>query len=274
METLTIGSLALSLARLTALLGIAVTLGVAHWLARKEPRLAGWGTWAIASGVLAARVGYVLAHLDAFGAEPLSVFYLWQGGFSLPWGVAGAAGYSLWRFRRRLSRVPFAAVPLAAGLLTWSALSILAVQTTSAIERAALPDLRVSRLDGSAANLRDFADRPVALNLWATWCPPCRREMPLLAEYARARPEVTFLFVNQGEAADTIAAYLGNQRLRLEHVLLDGEARVAQHFGAAALPTTLFFAPGGKLAATHLGELSRATLDDYLKQIHSKKEER
>lgn len=270
METLTIGGLALSLARLTALIGMAVTLAVARWLARKEPRLAGWGARALAISVLAARAGYVLGHLDAFRVEPLSIFFLWQGGFSLPWGLVGAAGYSLVHFRRRLSHAAFAAVPLAAGLLTWSALSILAAQTTSALERAALPELRLPRLDGSTANLRDFADRPVVLNLWATWCPPCRREMPLLAEYARAHPAVAFLFVNQGEAAGPIAAFLGSQRLRLAHVLVDGETKAAQYFGAAALPTTLFFAPGGKLVATHLGELSRASLDDYLKQINSK----
>ena len=272
METLTVGGLAFSLSRLAALLGMATTLAVARWLARREPGLAGWGTWALASGVLAARAGYVLGHLDAFLLDPLSALFFWQGGFSLPWGLAGAAGYSLLHFRRRLSRVLFAVVPLAAGLLTWTALSILTAQTTSALERAALPDLRLPPLEGSAANLRDFVARPVVLNLWATWCPPCRREMPLLAEYARAHPEVAFLFVNQGEAAEAIAAFLGSQRLPLDHVLLDRDSDVARYFDTRALPTTLFFAPGGKLAATHLGELSRASLDDYLKRINSKEE--
>lgn len=272
METLTIGGLALSLARLIALLGMAVTLVVAHRLARKEPGLAGWGTSAIVSGLLAARAGYVLGHLDAFLIEPLSALYFWQGGFSLPWGLAGTLGYSLLHFRRRLSHALLAVIPLAAGLLTWTALSILTAQTTSAIERAVLPDLRLPQLEGSAASLRDFADRPVVLNLWATWCPPCRREMPLLAEYAHVHPEVAFLFVNQGEAAEAIVAFLGSQRLRLDHILLDRDSDVARYFDARALPTTLFFAPGGKLTATHLGELSRASLDDYLKRVNSKEE--
>lgn len=268
METLNIGGIALSLAGMAALLGIAATLLSARWLARREPGLANWGFAAIVSGALAARVGYVLGHLDAFGVDPVSVFYIWQGGFSPLWGLAGAVAYSFWHFRRRPPRVLFAAPPLAAGILVWGALSVLVAQTTVALERAALPDMGLPRFAASnAVNLRDFADRPVVLNLWASWCPPCRREMPLLAEYARTRPEVAFLFVNEGESPEAIGAYLNNERLGLAHVLLDANRAVGQYFDARALPTTLFFAPGGKLVATHLGELSRAGLDDYLKQI-------
>jgi thiol-disulfide isomerase/thioredoxin len=115
-------------------------------------------------------------------------------------------------------------------------------------------------LDGDFRSIRDFEGRPVVVNLWASWCPPCRREMPLLAQTAAAQPDVAFLFVNQGESSETIRRYLARDRLELGHVLLDPAMAVSRHYAAQGLPVTLFLRPDGTLASLHTGEISREAL--------------
>lgn len=100
----------------------------------------------------------------------------------------------------------------------------------------------------------------MVVNLWATWCPPCRREMPMLAAAQQEYDEVTFVFVNQGEGRGEIKGYLDQNGLALDNVLLDTRGALGQTVGSMALPTTLFYDANGRLADTHLGELSRATL--------------
>ncbi|HAQ27862.1 MAG TPA: peroxiredoxin, partial [Pseudomonas sp.] len=115
--------------------------------------------------------------------------------------------------------------------------------------------------------LQDFVGKPLVVNLWATWCPPCRREMPVLAEAQRTESDVTFLFVNQGEGERVIADFLDTEGLGLENVLLDTGGRLGQHVGSTALPTTLFYDAEGRQVGSHLGELSRASLARALERL-------
>ncbi|WP_155718381.1 TlpA family protein disulfide reductase, partial [Pseudomonas fluorescens] len=101
---------------------------------------------------------------------------------------------------------------------------------------------------------------PLVINLWATWCPPCRREMPVLENAQRMRPDVTFLFVNQAESMQSVSTYLATQGLNLDNVLFDASGRLGQAVGSMALPTTLFYQADGRLINSHLGELSEASL--------------
>ncbi len=108
--------------------------------------------------------------------------------------------------------------------------------------------------------LEDYVGKPLVVNLWATWCPPCRREMPVLAEAQRDNPELTILFVNQGEGQGVVNQYLEAEALGLDNVLLDSSGRLGQHVGSMALPSTLFYDAEGRQVGSHLGELSRASL--------------
>lgn len=98
------------------------------------------------------------------------------------------------------------------------------------------------------------------INLWATWCPPCRREMPVLERAQHQRPDVTFLFVNQAESMQSVSTFLATQGLTLDNVLFDASGRLGQAVGSMALPTTLFYRADGRLINSHLGELSQASL--------------
>lgn len=105
------------------------------------------------------------------------------------------------------------------------------------------------------------------INLWATWCPPCRREMPVLAAAEAKNPDVQFLFVNQGEAPQVARAYLEGQNLRLKHVLFDQNSALPRHYGAPGIPVTLFLSADGQLFKAHIGEISPEEIDMQIKAI-------
>ena len=123
-------------------------------------------------------------------------------------------------------------------------------------------------LDGTPASLAALAaGKPMVVNLWASWCPPCRREMPVLAAAQQARADVVFVYANQREDAAAAHAFLTPSSLALRNVVLDGEAALGKAAGSSALPTTLFYDGQGRLVDTHLGELSDASLASKLQKI-------
>lgn len=153
-----------------------------------------------------------------------------------------------------------------AGLLFWS----FTAGTVALIERQArgLPALSLPTLSEASVPLSGLAQgQPMVINLWATWCPPCVREMPVLAEAQQRYPEIRFVFVNQGEPPETIRRFLQNHGLRLEHVLLDTRGELARAVGSHGLPTTLFYNARGQQVASHMGALSQATLARGLERL-------
>ena len=216
-------------------------------------------------GLVTGRALFVLEWLPLYLADPWSLIRIGDGGYSLWAAVAAGLGYGAWRARRR----PELRGPLlwgsAAGLATWAMLAgALVVMQRSAVK---LPQTELTRIEGGSVRLSELSGQPVVVNLWATWCPPCRREMPVLAAGQADNPAVTFVFVNQGESADEVTAYLQQERLQMRNVMLDVFSGVSQATGARALPTTLFFDRDGRLVDTHMGELTGAGLAQKLQRF-------
>jgi len=133
---------------------------------------------------------------------------------------------------------------------------------------AMLDALPIAMLDGAPGGLVGrAAGRPLVVNLWATWCGPCRHEMPLLADAQRRRSDVAFAFANQGEDAATAQRYLAESNLALDHVLLDPGRAIGAAIGSRALPVTLFYRADGRLADTHVGALTAGSLEAALRRI-------
>ena len=122
-------------------------------------------------------------------------------------------------------------------------------------------------LDAGSVALTGFVGKPTVLNLWATWCPPCRREMPLLQQAQVAHPGLNFVFVNQGETRADVVRYLQGQHMLLRNVLLDATLATGAAFDQRALPTTLLFDAQGRLVSTHVGAFSEATLAQSLNAL-------
>lgn len=216
-------------------------------------------------GLLAARLGYVVRWWPEYTAAPWSIVAIGDGGFLWWIGLPTALAFAWWRSarQRRLRKPLFAGI--AAGLLVWFALN----GTLALLQRSAppLPNIAACTLDGASATLDASAGKPIVLNLWATWCPPCRREMPVFEDAAQRYPGIDFVLLNQGEDAATIREFLDGQGLTLhEHILLDPHSQAMPATNTRGLPTTLFFDANGRLVDSHMGELTRASLADTLRK--------
>ncbi|WP_374423192.1 TlpA family protein disulfide reductase [Chromobacterium sp.] len=221
-------------------------------------------------GFVASRAAFVLYWFSLYAHRPLAMLDLRDGGF-LPWaGIAAALALALWRgWRRAALRRPLA-IAILSGALAWAAGQALQQEQT----KAALSARVLPQLDGAPAALPALAaGKPVVLNLWASWCPPCLREMPLLQQAQQQYAGVRFLFANQGEDEVLVRQFFRSQPLRLQHVLLDPGGALGREYGSVALPTTLFFDARGRLQTVHLGELSEATLASKLQQLDSASKE-
>ena len=248
---------------------VALAALVGRIVARRsgQPALRLFGTFfdMLLVGLIAARLAFVLQYSSLYLADPWSIFRPGDGGYSIWAGVLAGLAFGAWRARRSETlRRPLAWGALA-GLATWAVLatSMMLIEQT----QIRLPDTKLSTLAGEQIQLSTLVGRPSVVNLWATWCPPCRREMPVLAEAQQSHVGVNFVFVNQGEAAGEIQKYLQDEALQLQNVVIDSFSSVSQSAGARGLPTTLFFDGSGRLIDTHMGELTRASLAHKLKQL-------
>ena len=134
---------------------------------------------------------------------------------------------------------------------------------------AGYPEVALVALkDGQPATLAQAArGRPVVVNLWASWCGPCRVEMPDLADAQRRHPDIGFLFVNQGESAEKVQAFLTRSGLALDEVWLDQGSRLGQAIRSPGLPTTVFLDAQGRQVDAHFGVLSAASLQTRVEAL-------
>jgi thiol-disulfide isomerase/thioredoxin len=115
----------------------------------------------------------------------------------------------------------------------------------------ALPDM-----DGERHRLADYRGKVILVNFWATWCPPCRREMPALeALYLKYREQgLVVLAINQWEDADHVFAYMGQLNVFPTFpVLFDPESRVSADYGVKGLPTSFLIDREGNLLYRAIG---------------------
>ncbi len=118
------------------------------------------------------------------------------------------------------------------------------------------PALELKGLDGAVHDLAQLKGRVVLVNFWATWCPPCRREMPSMERLSQALKGEAFsvLAVDVGEDADTIDAFTSQlDAAPTFPILLDTRSRVMQAWKVAGLPTTFLVDKRGRVVARAIG---------------------
>jgi thiol-disulfide isomerase/thioredoxin len=126
---------------------------------------------------------------------------------------------------------------------------------------------QLTSLDGEVVSLSDFKGKPVLVNFWATWCPPCLAEMPLIQEYAdRYKNDLVVLAINAGEDEIVVREFVTLHDLALIFLLDPANVASAQH-RIYGYPTTLFFDADGILQATHIGELDQGLIERNLAKI-------
>jgi peroxiredoxin len=129
-------------------------------------------------------------------------------------------------------------------------------------------DFTLEALDGTEVSLSQYRGDAVLINFWATWCPPCRAEIPDIEEAYRARKDegLVVLGVSVEQTRDSVAPFVEFAGMTYP-VLLDELSQVYNTYRAPGLPMSILVDEKGVIQARHVGQLSRAQLDQYLNQV-------
>lgn len=141
-------------------------------------------------------------------------------------------------------------------------------------EKSPAPDFTVFDGEGNEVKLSDFKGKPVVLNFWASWCPPCKLEMPLFNDaHAEVKDKVVFMMVDlvdgQRETKEKGQKYLTERGFSLP-VYFDNKQDAAYNYGISAIPTTFFIDAEGNIVSAHQGLISegklKAAIDALIKE--------
>ncbi len=129
-------------------------------------------------------------------------------------------------------------------------------------------DFTLKDLDGNKISLSDFKGKNVYVNFFATWCPPCRAEMPDIEKmYQKYRDkDFVFLAVDLGEDRAAVKDFFESYGLNF-NVVLDQEQTVAQNYNITSIPVSIFIDKQGNIAAKKVGILTGKEMELYIKML-------
>lgn len=134
------------------------------------------------------------------------------------------------------------------------------------------PDFELARLNGGKAKLSSYIGKTVVLNFFATWCPPCKAELPGFMQTMEEYKDkgVVFLFIDIGEDKNTVEAFVKSRNYNDMNPLLDLDGRVSGRYGVRGIPATFIINKDGEVAASHEGIMDegalKAAIEDAGKQ--------
>lgn len=237
------------------------------WAKAKEvsaKKISGLIIDALLVGAIAARLAYVAYWWSDYRSDLWSLIAIADGGFVSWIGVLAGLGFIAWRTRKvTAERWPSLGSALV-GVGFWLLASVMVISLQQSL---VLPSTVLTTMNDEQVQLADYLDKPLVINLWATWCPPCRREMPMFEKAQAQFSDINVVMVNQGEDPQTILKYLEKQGLKIDNVLLDMHSRSMRELGANALPTTLFFDAQGNMKHSHIGELTLPAFKDAARKL-------
>lgn len=120
---------------------------------------------------------------------------------------------------------------------------------------AVAPDFEWVAPDGSTRRLSGLRGKTVVINFWATWCVPCRAEMPTIERVAKSDPDLVVLAVDLDEDGGVVRAFLDELRLERLEPLLDVGLATSRRYNLASVPSTYFVAPDGTVRHIEIGEM-------------------
>lgn len=133
------------------------------------------------------------------------------------------------------------------------------------------PDFPVLDADGNTVRLSDMFGKPVVINFWATWCPPCRSELPAFDKlYRQYGNEVSFMMIDltdgYRETVEGVKRFISENGYTFP-VYYDTEGSAAEAYNVSSIPFTVAVGRNGNIVGTHLGAMSEAALRSYINAI-------
>jgi thiol-disulfide isomerase/thioredoxin len=142
------------------------------------------------------------------------------------------------------------------------------LQQTSLIDKPA-PNFELAALDGVRQRLSSYRGRTVFVNFWATWCEPCKRELPAFMQFQAEQGEkgAVILAVNVAETSETINQYFAEQNISGLTVLLDANQDVSGAFAIDRFPTTYVIDAAGVVRFKYYGEMKLTDMTEALDKV-------
>ncbi len=145
------------------------------------------------------------------------------------------------------------------------------IESPSDEELALAPDFTVYDDTGAEVKLSDFFGKPIIINFWASWCPPCRTEMPhFQAAYNEEKDNITFIMVNltdgQRDTVEKARDYLESNNYTFP-VYFDKNLDGAKAYNITNIPTSYFLDKDGNIVDVKYGTMTKANLESYIKKI-------
>jgi cytochrome c biogenesis protein CcmG/thiol:disulfide interchange protein DsbE len=135
------------------------------------------------------------------------------------------------------------------------------------------PTLELSDVSGASRKLSEYDGQIILVNLWATWCPPCRAEMPLLQQFYERHRDAGFtvIAIEDGEPPSDVRSFVAQYRLAFP-VWLDPSHEATEHaFKTMNIPTSYVIDRGGEVRLTWLGAISESNLEKYVTPLIEEK---
>ena len=236
-------------------------------------------------GIFGARLGFVAVNWSAYRPAPWTILYLWQPGYLYLGGLIFGSACVLWQgliylpAKQKTFVTVLAASYLLAGTLFFAAIGSLELLRKPDVPGSGnlAPDIRFQDLSGTPVRLSDLAGRGIVLNFWATWCPPCRREMPMLdefhANYHSQGLSVIGLAIDEpsGQVQRFIESIGVSYPIWVDASRsepgFDRSQEVFTRYGGVGLPMTVFIDRAGIIRRIYVGELSRGFLQSQADTI-------
>lgn len=129
-------------------------------------------------------------------------------------------------------------------------------------------DFKLKDLSGKEVSLSDYKGKKVFLNFWASWCPPCKAEMPEMQKlYEETKDsDLVILAVNLAEDKSTVQNFIKDNQYKFP-VLLDTDNAVASNYQVVSIPTSFFIDKEGNIVDKHIGSMSIENMKSYISNI-------